>query len=586
MAKETKAAKDEKTAEPNGTKAAAEESAKAAKPDPVREKQVAKVKEVGAAPDNTLHPAETPKAPLTEHGESSGLKHLVDDLHARREKAKLGGGSEKVEAQHGKGKLTARERVDLLIDRGTFVEIGIHGRPHFSQRSMEGRQAPADGVITGWGEIDGRRVAVAAYDFTVMAGSMGMTGELKVTRLRETALKQRMPFVWLLDSAGARIQEAVGSLFAGSGHLFREEVTMSGVVPLVAALMGPCAAGTAYIPGLADFVPMVSGQGSMALAGAPLVEAVTGEKVTQEELGGAKVHCRKSGVGDLEVTDDVQCVAAIKQYLSYFPANCEQKPPIAESKDPTDRMDEDLLDIVPESPRHPYDMYEVIKRIVDDGEYFDLKPKWAKTIITCFARMGGRPVGIVANQPKQLAGILENDSADKAARFINLCDAFGIPLVFLQDVPGFMVGSKVEHEGIIRHGAKMLYAVSRATVPKITVVIRKAYGAGYYVMCGKAYEPDLIVGWPSSEISVMGAEGAVNIIFRKQIEQSENPEETRAQLVANFKEIIDPYIAAGNDMVDDIIDPRETRPTIIRGLEMSEGKRIARPWKKHGVMPV
>ena len=558
---------------------------KAAK-DPIREHQVAKVAELGKEPDNTVHPSERPLAPPTEHGGDSGLKSLVDDLHGRREKLRLGGGPEKVAAQHAKGKFSARERIDLLVDRGTFVELGAHGRPHFSQRQMEGREAPADGVVTGWGDIDGRRCAVVSYDFTVMAGSMGMTGELKVTRLRELALKQRMPFVWLLDSAGARIQEAVGSLFAGSGHLFREEVTMSGCIPLVAALMGPCAAGTAYIPGLADFVPMVSGQGSMALAGPYLVKAVTGEDVTQEELGGAKIHCRKSGVGDLEVADDAECIDAIKNYLSYFPSNCEQPPPIRETADPVDRMDEELLDIVPESPRHPYDMYDLIERIVDDGEYFDLKPKWAKTIITCFARFGGRPVGIVANQPKQLAGILENDSADKAARFINLCDAFNIPLVFLQDVPGFMVGTKVEQQGIIRHGAKMLYAVSRATVPKVTVVVRKAYGAGYYVMCGKAYEPDLVVAWPSAEISVMGAEGAVNIIFRKQIEASDDPEKARADLVANFKEIIDPYIAAGNAMIDDIIDPRETRPTIARALEMSEGKRVERPWKKHGVMPV
>jgi acetyl-CoA carboxylase carboxyltransferase component len=554
--------------------------------DPVRQHQVAKVEELGKDPTNTAHPSERPLAPLTEHGEKSGLKHLVDDLHDRREKLRLGGGPEKVADQHAKGKLTARERIDLLVDKGTFVELGAHGRPHFSQRSMEGREAPADGVVTGWGDVDGRRCAIVAYDFTVMAGSMGMTGELKVARLRELALTKRLPFIWLLDSAGARIQEAVGSLFAGSGHLFREEVTMSGCIPLVAALLGPCAAGTAYIPGLADFVPMVSGQGSMALAGPYLVKAVTGEDVTQEELGGAKVHCRKSGVGDLEVADDQECIEAIKKYLSYFPSNCEQQPPIRECTDPVDRMDEELLDIVPESARHPYDMYDLIERIVDDGEYFDLKPKWAKTIITCFARFGGRPVGIVANQPKQLAGILENDSADKAARFINLCDAFNIPLVFLQDVPGFMVGTKVEQEGIIRHGAKMLYAVSRATVPKVTVVVRKAYGAGYYVMCGKAYEPDLIVGWPSAEISVMGAEGAVNIIFRKQIEASDDPEKAREELVNNFKQIIDPYIAAGNAMVDDIIDPRETRPTIIRGLEMAAAKKIQRPWKKHGVMPV
>ena len=514
------------------------------------------------------------------------LSTLVEDLHARREKARLGGGQEKIDRQHEAEKLTARERLALLIDEGTFTELGIHGRPHFSQPSMKDKDAPADGVVTGYGKIDGRLVAVCAYDFTVMAGSMGMTGELKVTRLRELALGKRIPFVWLLDSAGARIQEAAGSLFAGSGHLFREEVIMSGVIPQVAALMGPCAAGTAYIPGLADFVPMVKGRGSMALAGPHLTKAVTGEDVTQEELGGSKIHTRISGVGDLEVKSDEECIQAIKDYLSYMPRNCEEQPPRRETGDPVDRMDGELIDVLPDSPRKPYDMYDVIAKIVDDGEWFDMKPRFARTIITCFARMGGRPVGIVANQPKQLGGILENDSADKAARFINLCDAFNVPLLFLQDVPGFMVGTKVEQAGIIRHGAKMLYAVSRATVPKITVVVRKAYGAGYYVMCGKAYEPDLIVAWPSAEISVMGPEGAVNIIFRKQIEAAEDPDATRAEMIENIRKIIDPYIAAGNAMIDDVIDPRETRPTVIRALEMAESKRVERPWKKHGVMPV
>jgi acetyl-CoA carboxylase carboxyltransferase component len=514
------------------------------------------------------------------------LRSLVDDLHERREKAKLGGGEEKIARQHELDKLTARERLALLIDEGTFVELGIHGRPHFSQRAMEGRDAPADGVVTGYGKVDGRLVAVAAYDFTVMAGSMGMTGEMKMARLRELALQKRIPLVWLLDSAGARIQEAAGSLFAGSGHLFREEVVMSGVIPQVAALMGPCAAGTAYIPGLADFVPMVKGRGSMALAGPHLTKAVTGEDVTQEELGGSKIHTRISGVADLEVADDEDCIRAIKDYLSFFPANCEEAPPKRDPSDSVERMDEELLDVLPDSPRKPYDMYDVIRRIVDDGFYFDIKPRWARTIITCLARMGGRPVGIVANQPKQLGGILENDSADKAARFINLCDAYGIPLLFLQDVPGFMVGTKVEQAGIIRHGAKMLYAVSRATVPKITVVIRKAYGAGYYVMCGKAYEPDLIVAWPSAEISVMGPEGAVNIIFRKQIEASDDPDATRAEMIEGIRKSIDPYIAAGNALIDDIIDPRETRPTVIKALEMAETKRVSRPYKKHGVMPV
>jgi acetyl-CoA carboxylase carboxyltransferase component len=523
-------------------------------------------------------PADQPKTSL--------LRPLAEDLRARRAQLMLGGGEAKIAAQHAAGKLTPRERLALLIDEGTFVELGIHGRPHFSQRAMDGRDAPADGVITGYGKVDGRMCAVAAYDFTVMAGSMGMTGELKVTRLRALALSKRIPFVWLLDSAGARIQEAVGSLFAGSGHLFREEVINSGVIPQVAALMGPCAAGTAYIPGLADFVPMVRGRGSMALAGPHLVRAAIGEEVTQEELGGSRVHCRASGVGDLEVADDPACIEAIKRYLSFFPQHCEEAPPVRAASDPIERADEELLDVLPDSNRRPYDMYEVIRRIVDDGEWFDLKPQFARTVITCLARFGGRPAGIVANQPRQLGGILDNDSADKAARFINLCDAYGIPLVYLMDVPGFMVGTKVEQQGIIRHGAKMLYATANATVPKITVVLRKPYGAGYYVMCGRAYEPDLIVAWPSAEISVMGAEGAVEILFRKQMESAEDPAAKRQELIDGFREIIDVYVAAGNGMIDDVIDPRETRATICRALEMSAGKRVERPYRKSGVVPV
>jgi methylmalonyl-CoA decarboxylase subunit alpha len=308
--------------------------------------------------------------------------------------------------------------------------------------------------------------------------------------------------------------------------------------------------------------------------------------VTQEELGGSRVHTRKSGVGDLEVADDPECIERIKQYLSFFGSNCEQAPPIAPTDDPIERGDEELLDVLPESNRKPYDMYEVIRRIVDDGVYFDIKPQFAKTIITCLARFGGRPAGIVANQPKQLGGILDNDSSDKAARFINLCNAFNIPLIYLMDVPGFMVGTKVEAEGIIRHGAKMLYATANATVPKITVVIRKAYGAGYYVMNGRAYEPDLIVAWPSAEISVMGAEGAVEIIFRKQVEAADDPAAKKQELIENFRKIIDVYIAAGHDMIDDVIDPRETRAAICRGLELAATKHVERPWKRNGVVPV
>jgi acetyl-CoA carboxylase carboxyltransferase component len=514
------------------------------------------------------------------------LRPLVEELHQTRERLKLGGGQEKIDKQHEADKLTARERIALLIDDGTFTELGIQGGIHYSVRGLEGKEAPADGVITGFGKVDGRLVAVAAYDFTVMAGSMGMTGEMKMARLRELALTKRMPFVWLLDSAGARIQEAVGSLFAGSGHLFREEVIMSGVIPQVAALMGPCAAGTAYIPGLADFVPMVKGRGSMALAGPHLVRAAVGEDVTQEELGGSRVHCRKSGVGDLEVADDQECIERIKQYLSFMPSHNQVSPPIVETSDPIDRGDDELLDVLPDSNRQPYDMYEVISRIVDDGFYFDIKLQFAKTLITCFARFGGRPCGIVANQPKQLGGILDNDSADKAARFVNLCNAFGIPLLFLMDVPGFMVGTKVEQAGIIRHGAKMLHAVANATVPKVTVITRKAYGAGYYVMNGRAYEPDLIVAWPSAEISVMGAEGAVEIVMRKQVEAAEDPAAEKAKLIEAYRQIIDVSIPARNAMIDDVIDPRETRMVVCRALEMAEGKTIERPWKRNGVLPV
>jgi acetyl-CoA carboxylase carboxyltransferase component len=516
----------------------------------------------------------------------SPLRPLAEDLRERREQLRLGGGAERIEAQHAAGKLTARERIGLLIDEGTFTELGIHGRPHFSQRAMDGREAPADGVITGWGMVDGRQCAVAAYDFTVMAGSMGMTGELKVGRLRELALSKRMPLVWLLDSAGARVQEAIGSQFAGTGHLFREEVLASGVIPQVAAVMGPCAAGTAYIPGLADFVPMVSGRGSMALAGPHLVRAAVGEEVSAEDLGGARVHCRRSGVGDLEAADDGECVEAIRRYLSFFPSHCDEAPPRGASGDPIERADEELLDVLPSSTRAAYDMYEIIRRIVDDGDYFDLKPRWARSIITCLARFGGRPAGIVASQPRHLGGILDNDSADKAARFINLCNAFGIPLVYLVDVPGFMVGSKVEEAGIIRHGAKMLFATANATVPKLTVVVRKAYGAGYYVMCGRAYEPDLIVAWPTAEISVMGAEGAVEILMRRQLAEAEDPVAARAQMVAGFQQTIDVYGAAGNGMIDDVIDPRETRATICRGLAMASGKRVLRPARRGPVVPV
>jgi acetyl-CoA carboxylase carboxyltransferase component len=506
----------------------------------------------------------------------------VEELKARRKKNQAMGGAEKIAKQHEKGKLTVRERLDLLFDPGSFVELGL-----LAQNRDGSDSAPADGVVTGHGDVDGRQVWVIAYDFTVMAGSMGAVGEqFKAARVRELAVRYRKPIVWLLDSAGARIQEAAGSTFAGTGWLFADQVHMSGVIPQVAAMLGPCAAGTAYIPGLADFVPMVKGTSSMALGGARLVKAATGEDVTDHDMGGSQVHCYESGVGDNEVENDADCIAAVRRFLSYLPSSNAVAPPFADGGDPTDRDVEGLEKTVPVNPRAAYDVRKVIKAVFDRETWFEVKPTWAKNIVIGLARAGGHSVGVVANQPMQKGGALDSDAADKAARFIRMCDAFNVPLVYLMDVPGFLVGSQVEKEGIIRHGAKMLYATSEATVPKVTVIMRKAYGAGYYVMCGKGYEPDTIVAWPFAEISVMGPEGAVNIIFNKQVEASDNPEATRAELVAKIRESINPYLAAGWAMIDDVIDPADTRRVIVKALEQARDKKIERPWRKHGNIPV
>ena len=534
---------------------------------------------------------ETPAAERTAVNysyEGPTMAEAAAELAAKKSKNKEMGGAERVQRQHDQGKLTVRERLELLFDEGTFVEFGLLAHHQSQSPAMQGKFTPADGVVTGIGDIDGRKACVIAYDFTVMAGSMGMVTEIKATRMRELALKERIPIIWLVDSAGARIQEAAGSMFARTGDLFREQVIMSGVVPQVAAMVGPGAAGTAYIPGLADFVPMVKGTSNMALAGPHLVKAAVGEDVTAEDMGGSKVHNKMSGVADLEVEDDQSCIDAIRKYLSYFPSSNTAPLPMRESSDPIDRRAEELYDIVPANPRQAYDIHKVIKAITDDGDFFPMKPDFARNLVTGFARLGGRPVGIVANQPKFLGGALDVNSADKAARFVWLCDAFSIPLLFLMDCPGFIVGSAVEKQGIIRHGAKMLFAVAEATVPKVTLVLRKGYGAGYYVMNGRAYEPDYIAAWPTAEISVMGPEGAVNIIFRKQIEAmpEEERDEARNNMVAAIREQISPYIASGWGFIDDLIDPADTRATVIRAFEQSATKTVERPWRKHGVLPV
>ena len=518
---------------------------------------------------------------------TSLLRPLAEDLAARSEKIKLGGGEEKIAAQHAKEKLTARERLALLIDDGTFVELGMHGRPHFSQRALEGVEAPADGVITGYGKVDGRLTAVAAYDFTVMAGSMGMTGELKVTRLRELALSKRIPLVWLLDSAGARIQEAVGSLFAGSGHLFREEVVMSGRDPPGRGADGTVRGGDGLHPGTGRLradgqgprldgarrpAPGARGRGrGRHPGGARRLARALSQVGRRGSRGGRRrgVHRADQGVPEL-LPAELRGAAADRRL---------RRPGRPRRRGAARRA----ARVQPQALRHVRgDPADRRRR-----RYFDLKPQWAKTIITCLARFGGRPAGIVASQPKQLGGILDNDSADKAARFINLCNAYGIPLVYLMDVPGFMVGTKVEAAGIIRHGAKMLYATANATVPKITVVLRKAYGAGYYVMCGRAYEPDLIVAWPTAEISVMGAEGAVEIIFRKQVEAAEDPAAKRQELIEQL-----PQDHRRLHRRRQRHDRRRDRPArdaghdLPRARDGGRARRVERPWKRSGVVPV
>jgi len=515
------------------------------------------------------------------------LSEMAEALEAQKERIRTSmGGPEQVARQHQMGKLTVRERLAHLFDPGTFDEMGILAHHQSDLPEMRGRYTPADGVVTGVGKIGGRSAAVAAYDFTVMAGSMGTVGERKVARVRDWALRHRIPMIWLIDSAGARIQEAAGSWFAGTGDIFFHEVKMSGVVPLVCAVMGPGAAGTAYVPALADFVPMVKGTSFMALGGPPLVKAAIGEDVTEQELGGSKIHSEVSGVADLEVENDVACLEAIRDYLGYFPSHSGEKPPVVGSSDPSDRLVPEVEAIVPMAMNQGYDMRRVIREIVDDHRFFEIKPRWARNIITGFARLGGYPIGIVANQPLVLGGAIDVNASDKAARFIMLCDAFNIPLVYLVDTPAFMIGSAVEKQGIIRHGAKFLYATSLATVPKFTVIVRKAFGAGYYVMNGRAFEPDLIVAWPNAQVSLMGAEGAVNILYGKMIRESADPEQTRHQWLTRYRERIGPEIAAGAALIDDVIRPRDTRCVLFRALERTRDKAVELPPKKHGVMPV
>ena len=518
--------------------------------------------------------------------EPNEMRKRVARLHQTRAKVRLMGGEARIARQHGRNKLTARERIDHLVDEGSFLELGIQASEY------EEKLIPADGVITGVATIDGRHVALVAYDFTVLGGSIGVMGERKVTRMREFALKDRIPMVWLVDSAGARIDPRPDNaekipMFAASGYLFREQVTMSGVVPQVAAMLGPGMAGTAYIPGLADFVPMVNKTSSMALAGPALVKAAVGEDIDENSLGGCDVHNRKSGVADQAHETDQACLDAVKKYLSFFPSSCLEKPPIYEDAPGKGLIDDAILDILPDDTRYTYDVRKLIPFITDDGDFFEMKPQYAKSMVTGLSRIGGYPCGIVANNPRYLGGVLNSEASYKAARFVSLCDAFNIPLLFLVDVPGFLVGSHAEAGGIINHGSRMLFEVARATVPKFTVITRKAYGAGYYVMCGKAFEPDLIVAWPTAEISVMGPEGMIGIaagkLFAGMTEEQAAP--MKAQMVEAIKGFITPEAVARRAYIDEIIDPRETRDVLITGLRMTRNKQVERPWRRHLVTP-
>ncbi len=507
-------------------------------------------------------------------------------LREKKARVQAGGGEKGVASQHAKGKLTARERLELLFDQGSFVEMDTFVKHRCTNFGMDKTEAPGEGVVTGYGRVDGRMVYAFAQDFTVLGGSLGEYHAEKIVKVQDYALQNGCPIVGLLDSGGARIQEGVNSLF-GFGKIFYRNTISSGVIPQISAIMGPCAGGAVYSPAITDFILMVDKTSNMFITGPDVIKTVTGENVTFEDLGGAAVHNKVSGVAHFIAPDDAACIAQIKNLLAYLPSNNAENAPEYPCCDDINRKAGNLDTIVPESPNKAYDMYDVIRSIVDNGEILDVQPMYALNIITCFARMGGKTVGIIANQPKFLAGCLDVNASDKAARFIRRCDAFNIPLLTLVDVPGFLPGTGQEHSGIIRHGAKMLYAYSEATVPKVTVVTRKAYGGAYIGMCCRGLGADLAFAWPTAEIAVMGADGAANIVFKKEINAAPNPEEKRREKIEEYRnKFSGPYAAAEMGYIDDVIEPSETRSRVISAFAVCEGKRQTLPPKKHGNIPL
>jgi propionyl-CoA carboxylase beta chain len=503
-----------------------------------------------------------------------------------RAQAKLGGGQARIDRQHAKGKLTARERIEQLLDPGTFRELDMFVSHRTVGFGMEEQKYLSDSVVTGWGKIDSRVVYVFSQDFTVFGGSLGEVHAEKVCKVMDLAIKNGAPVIGLNDSGGARIQEGVVSL-AAYAYVFLRNVLASGVVPQISAIMGPCAGGAVYSPAMTDFILMVKETSFMHITGPDVIRTVTREDVTSEELGGAMVHNQKSGVAHFAAEDEEDGFYQIRKLLSYLPQNNMEDPPFVPTDDPADRGDEELDTLVPENPNKPYDMKEVIRRVVDDGDFFEVQAHWAQNIVVGFARLGGFSVGIVAQQPIILAGVLDIDSSTKAARFVRFCDCFNIPIITLEDVPGFLPGVTQEHGGIIRNGAKLLYAYCEATVPKITIITRKAYGGAYDVMSSKHIRGDISYAWPSAEIAVMGPEGAVNIIFRKQLAEAEDPEAERTRLVQEYRDTFaNPYVAAARGYIDDVIEPHQTRARLIEALQMLQNKRDTNPPKKHGNIPL
>ncbi len=509
----------------------------------------------------------------------------IKTLREHKARSRLGGGQERIDAQHKKGRLTARERIDLLLDKGSFRELDAFVQHRTHDFNLNGQKFMSDSVVTGWGTIEGRLVYVFSQDFTVFGGSLGEVHAEKICKVMDLAMKNGAPMIGLNDSGGARIQEGVVAL-GGYADIFLRNTLASGVIPQISAIMGPCAGGAVYSPALTDFIFMTRNTSYMFVTGPDVVKAVTHEEVSFEDLGGASVHSEKSGVCHVAADSEADTLYLIRKLLMYLPQNNMEDPPFMLGDDPL-RMDERLDTIIPDDPNKPYDIKEAIRMIVDGGQFFEIHENYAANIVVGFARLGGHSVGIVANQPAVLAGVLDIDASEKGARFVRFCDSFNIPIITFEDVPGFLPGTNQEHHGIIRSGAKLLYAYCEATVPKLTVITRKAYGGAYCVMSSKHIRSDLNLAWPSAEIAVMGPDGAVNIIFRKELEKAEDPVRKKAELVAEYREkFASPYVAAERGYIDDVVEPKETRPRLINALEMLSNKRDANPAKKHGNIPL